>query len=273
MTATFAVPYRLEFDDGQYVWLDGNQKISGWDPVANAFSIPEIANCPYRTPTCEKACYVHGLKKYSPDTYQRYAHNERVLRSMTIDERTWAYDHGSPKRFTLAVALARYIKRHCLDSGFRWHVSGDIFSARYEDWISDVVDMSYPAKHWIYTRSFPLLLKLPHKKNLKLNLSADRDNYWLARRTWEEIKGAPAKPQIAFMAVEDGYVPEDLPEGSVVFPDYSLRERAISPAAGRTGSQWYQSLTPTARAGVCPVDFHSVREDRRCGPCRKCLPT
>ena len=264
---------QLEFDSGQYIWLDGNQKISGWEPVvANAFSIPEIQNCPYRTPTCEKACYVHGLKKYSTETYQRYQHNERVLRNMTIDEKTWAYDPGETLRYRLAVALSKYIKKNCLESGFRWHVSGDIFSDRHEEWIATVVSMSKPVKHWIYTRSFPLLHYLPREPNLKLNLSADRDNYWLARRKWEEIKDAPARPQIAFMAVEDGYVPEDLPEGSVVFPDYSLRERAVSPALGRTGSEWYQSLRPEARAGVCPVDFHGVREDRRCGPCRKCLP-
>ncbi len=257
MTAVQFITHKLEFPGG-HVWLDGNSKISGWKPVANAFSLVEIQDCPYRTPTCEKVCYVHGLKKYSPETHERYEHNSRVVR--------W-----TPNLKDIGPALAGYITEHCQETGFRWHVSGDIFSDNYAHWISDIVFFTPKVRHWIYTRSFPMIGWLLDVPNLRLNLSADRHNYWLARRVWEQHKDAPSRPHICYLADGDGEVPEDLPEGSVVFPDYSLRERAVSPAAGRTGSQWYQSLRPEVRAGVCPVDFHGAREDRRCGPCRKCL--
>ena len=245
------------------LWLDGNQKISGWEPVANAFSLVEIKDCPLRTPTCERACYVHGLAKNAPEVHARYEENSRLIRD-AIDQyqllaNGWYQDLGD------------YIRANCAEVGFRWHVSGDIFDAAYAWWIYHAVSWSRPVRNWIYTRSFHLLDPLVELDNLRLNLSADRDNYWLAKRTWDRIKDAPSRPQICYLAVGDGEVPSDLPPGSVVFPDYSLRERAVSPASGRTGSQWYQSLAPAARAGVCPVDFHGVREDRRCGPCRKCL--
>lgn len=247
------------------LWLDGNQKISGWEPVANAFSLVEIQDCPYRTPTCERACYVHGLKKYSPETHARYEENSRRMHDL-LGDGEWHLESGE-----VADELAQYIRENCAESGFRWHVSGDIFSRHYAEWIAFVVEESHPVRHWIYTRSFPLVGPLLDLPNLRLNLSADRHNYWLARRTWEEHKDAASRPHICYLADGDGEVPDDLPEGSVVFPDYPLRERSVSPAAGRTGSEWYQSLTPNQRAGVCPVDFHGVREDRRCGPCRKCL--
>ena len=264
------VSHRVDGPGGYHLWVDGNQKISGWDPRPNAFSLPEIASCPWRTPSCEKACYVHGLRKHRPDIAELYEHNSRTVREI-IDShagnQVWSSHFG------------QWIAENCSQTGFRWHVSGDVFSDAYASWIRDVVVKSVSAatvaglpepRHWIYTRSFPYVGTLVRARPyLIVNLSADRDNYWLARRTADE-HGL----RVCYLT-SDGTVPDDLREGDVVFPDYGLRERDLAPATARGESTWYQGLAPVARAGLCPVDFHGKSERRRCSPpggggCSKC---
>lgn len=259
------VSHKLEGPGGLHLWVDGNQKVSGWEPRPNAFSLPEIASCPYRTPTCEKACYVHGLRKHRPDIADLYEHNATAIREIVrsyCGGQIWSWE------------LANWVNANCLETGFRWHVSGDIFSPEYAAWIARVVFRTPEVTHWIYTRSFPLLAPLlPYSAerggNLAINLSADRDNYWLARRTANE-HGL----RVCYLT-SDGTVPDDLREGDVVFPDYGLRERDLSPAVARGESVWYQSLGPVATAGLCPADFYGKSERRRCSPpggggCSKC---
>jgi hypothetical protein len=205
-------------------------------------------------------CYVHGLKKHRPDVHALYEHNSRTIREAL---------HGRAGEW--AVHLAAWIRENCTETGFRWHVSGDIFSKSYAAFIATVALGSPSVRHWIYTRSFPYAAPLLRIPNLALNFSADRDNYWLAVR-YREIYGGAAR--ICYLTT-DGSVPTDLPEGSVVFPDYGLRERDLAPAVARGESTWYQSLTPQQRAGLCPVDFYGKDERRRCSPpgggaCSKC---
>ena len=259
---------RLDGPSGLHLYIDGNQKVSGWAPRPNAFSLPEIAACPYRTPSCETACYVHGLRKHRPDIADLYEHNFTTIKTILHDPNV--------SRYEWAVTMARYITEHCAETGFRWHVSGDIFNETYEAWIARVVDMTDGVRHWIYTRSFPLLDKLLglctagawDEGKISINLSADRDNYWLARR-FADLHGL----RVCYLT-SDGVVPTDLAPGDVVFPDYGLRERDLAPAVARGESTWYQSLPPEARAAVCPVDFYGKAPRRRCAPtggCDRCL--
>jgi hypothetical protein len=63
----------------------------------------------------------------------------------------------------------------------------------------------------------------------------------------------------------DGKVPDDLTDGSVIFPDYNLR------GGTRAGQEWFAGLSPQYKSFVCPVDFRGKAENRRCGPCDRCM--
>lgn len=270
MTMTAFCSARLD-GPGGYIFLDGNGKVTGGNgtfaaPRPNAFSIVQVEDCPFRTPTCEAACYVHGLESNAPNTHALYRHNSRMLRQLLanpVHRTVWAH------------LLADWITDNAA-AGFRWHVSGDITSELHAKWIAMVCDASPDVRHWIYTRSYPYIGPLLEVagSNLALNLSCDRDNLWLARR-FADKNGL----RLAYMVagdeprwVDDGelrkVVAPELPEGSVLFPDYALRGRDLDKP---TDAPWWQSLTPAQRRQVCPVDFFGGSPSLRCGPCKKCL--
>lgn len=247
------------------IWFDGNSKITAGNgtfesPVANAFSLVEVDDCPGSTPTCRAACYVQGLRKLSPTTHARYEENSRTMHALL--ERN---DGGL--LVAVAEAMAEYIERDCA-GGFRWHVSGDIFSPAYSRLVAMVIRWSPNTRHWIYTRSHTLIGPLLGLSNLALNLSADRDNLGsaiVARHN--AMMDGHAHPRIAYLADGDGRLPW-LPADSIVFPDYNLRGRGLDDP---TDAPWWQSLVPAQRKMVCPVDFFGASESLRCGPCKKCL--
>ena len=114
---------------------------------------------------------------------------------------------------------------------------------------------------WLYTRSFAFVGLLGFADNLTVNLSADADN-------WEEALACHQRTgaRLCYLT-RDGSIPE-LPENSVIFPGYPLRGRDL---ADPTSSPWWQSLTPAQRKMVCYADAFGQSEERRCGPCTKCL--
>lgn len=260
---------------GGYLWLDGNGKITADNgtvlhPRPNAFSLVEIQDCPFATPVCSKACYVHGLAKHAPDTHALYKHNSRMMREVVLPGR----------REEWASNLGDWISANAY-GGFRWHVSGDVFSEDYARWIRLVAWVS-GVPQWIYTRSFPYLSALLGRDpppNLTVNLSADQNNYWLARKYADEYG-----LRVCYLTT-DGTVPNDLRKGDVIFPDYSLRAprtkmveminadiaQPMTPSEQREASNWWQSLSGAQQRMVCPVDFYGKSEDIRCGPCNKCL--
>lgn len=257
--------YRLDVGGGEYLFMDGNSKITAWngtfdEPVANAFSTVQVKDCPGSTPSCRATCYVNMLEKFQPDVHAMYRHNSeairRVLRSSCWRESIWLF--------------GEYIRDQC-PGGFRWHVSGDVFSADYAYFLSRVVEYAWKTAQWIYTRSFEhvgYLLGVSTLRGgpLEVNLSADVDNYTEARRL-----ATRHGLRVCYMTL-DGTVPDDLRDGDVVFPDYALRGIGDSPGEMRDASAFYQGLSATARRGVCPVDFYGKSDEIRCGPCGKCLP-
>ncbi len=262
---------KVYINSEEFLWVDGNGKVTASNgtlanPKPNAFSIVEIEDCPYRTPTCSASCYVGGIREHAPDTYAMYKHNSRTIRELLAFRYLWSEALAAHS----AMHLAKWIRENCA-GGFRWHVSGDLFSARYAEWVANVASEAR-VPQWIYTRSFPYLEHLHTVSTkqggpLEINLSCDQDNYWLARR-FHEQHGY----RLCYLTV-DGTVPDDLPPSSVVFPDYSLRGAAgLSPSTQRVTSKWFQSLGARERGMVCPVDFYGKSEKRRCGPCSKCLP-
>lgn len=249
------------------LWLDGNQKITAGngsyaDPRPNAFSLVQVETCPGSTPTCREACYVHGLEAAAKSTHDLYRHNTTTIREILADVKvgTWWAHH-----------MAAWVRLNA-GGGFRWHVSGDLFDVQYAHWIGNVIALSPEVRHWLYTRSHYMTAIFVGLDNATINYSVDRDNYRDAIPYVEAHRANGHPVRLCYMVTGDGQVPSDLPEGSVLFPDYALRgSRGESPAAQRASSAWYQSLTGAQRRMVCPVDFYGKSEGVRCGPCSKCI--
>jgi len=243
---------KIEGPDG-YLWIDGNGKItvnggSLDNPKPNAFSLLHITDCPGATTTCKQLCYVFNLEKFAPETYELYEHNSEKIREIL----------DGPYLARWAQEMGDWITENC-NGYFRWHVSGDIFSAKYANFIRSVCLYSPDVQHWIYTRSFFIISKLCAIENLTVNLSADKDNYTHAKATSEAFDC-----RICYLTT-DGNVPDDLPDGSVIFPDYGLR------GGTEAGKLWFEGLSPQYKSFVCPVDFGGKSEKRRCGPCDRCI--
>ena len=255
---------RIDGPGGRHLFFDGNGKITAGngtlhEPRPNAFSLLQIDDCPYHTDTCGTACYVHNLEKAQPELYALYQHNSATIREILDD----GYD-----ALEWARAMGAWITENA-PAGFRWHVSGDVFSFAYAQFIADVVRASPTVRHWIYTRSFPIaspLLDVCTERggNLSLNLSCDRDNIEMAR-AFKRDNGAG---RLCYLVVEGDTVPADVAPDGVTFPDYALRPRQFATLAE---SPWWHDLAPELRGTVCPVDAHGKAENRRCGPCDRCM--
>ena len=153
---------RIDGLDGTHLYIDGNGKITAGNgsllaPKPNAFSLLQIADCPQSTPTCQKSCYVHNLEKAQPDVHALYKHNSEEIRRILADEQL-ANDW--------AMRFAHWASQNAA-GGFRWHVSGDVFSFEYAQWIADVCREAPNVKFWIYTRSFDFLEPLEKVSTLR----------------------------------------------------------------------------------------------------------
>ena len=107
-------------------YFDGNGKITrengSFDcPVPNAFSLVQVQDCPFATPTCKSVCYVHKLEKAEEKVYAAYRHNSVAIRRV-LENDVWFRDSVS--------GFSNWIQQHC-PLGFRWHVSGDIISEKH----------------------------------------------------------------------------------------------------------------------------------------------
>lgn len=286
-SATQFCATEIEGPDGTSLWLDGNQKITAGngtydEPMPNAFSLEAQAvaeaehtegtipgsHCPGSTPTCRKSCYVHGLEKHAKKTYELYRHNSAMIRRILDDEKLFA---------AWVAIMSSHIRAYC-KGGFRWHVSGDVFSPAYAKLIRGVCLDSPNVQHWIYTRSFapeilgPLYDVCTHNGgNLALNLSCDKDNFNEAMLASDYFNHASDQKQLRLCYLVEAanpIVPDDLQSTDVIFPDYDLRPRSVEDP---TAHPWWASLTLEQRKMVCPVDAFNKSETRRCGPCSRCM--
>lgn len=266
MSVKFAPPIGVKVSGDRVLWFEGNSKITAGNgsfdcPAANSFSLIHVEDCPGSTPTCRASCYVHGLEAKEPAVHALYRENSKALREILA--------MSTSNQVATAAAMAEFITAEASE-GFRWHVSGDIISREHARFIRAVCKMSPTVRHWIYTRSFNFAGPLRDVENLALNFSCDRDNYARARFVrghFGGLAGVTVKPRLCYLSA-GGEVPNDLPAGSVVFPDYELRGRDLDRP---TDAAWWKSLTPSQRQKVCPVDFFGPSKSIRCGVCRKCL--
>jgi hypothetical protein len=197
---------------------------------------------------------VHGLQKHAAEVYAKYQQNERVLHAILLDQNKPLFGQSAQK-------LGEWISASC-PRGFRWHVSGDLFSPAYAEWIKAVALASPQVLHWIYTRTLSLARQFEQSPNLVLNISADKDNYLKARKVAVENN-----LRLCYLT-QDGTLPEDLPDGAIIFPDYQVRGRALP---NPVDHPWWQGLGARERKMVCPADFFGQSEQHRCGVCRKCM--
>lgn len=261
---------RIDGLDGTYLYVDGNGKITRNngtldDPRPNAFSLRAQAvtdksvageDCPGSTAACRSVCYVENLALHAGSTYDLYEHNSVEIRRILADDllaNDWV------------MRMAHWITQNV--SSFRWHVSGDVFSLQYAEWIRDVCRESSTVEHWVYTRSLDFLVPLVEVStirggNLAVNLSCDQDNILDAVDASFDYTSLRAL-RLCYLTL-DGAVP-DLLDTDVIFPSYALRDGTLE------GRAWFAALPPSQKAMVCPVDYHSKNESRRCGPCPKCL--
>lgn len=251
---TYCFDY-VKLSGGNIFYVDGNGKItrsngSYDDPKPNAFSLPHISTCPGATKDCMKSCYVNALEENARKIYDLYKQNERTLHSVL-----------DLNPFDTSKVFGQWIAQNC-PGGFRWHVSGDVFNSNYAKFIVMVCENSPEIPHWIYTRSFHLVSVLTQAKNLTVNLSADSVNYGKAYKCHQD-NGV----RLCYLST-DGVVPETLPKGSVIFPDYSLRGKGLD---NPLEHEWWKSLDLYQKRMVCPGDFFGQSSRHRCGPCQKCL--
>lgn len=276
---------RLDGPGGLHLFFDGNGKVTAEngtlaDPRPNAFSLPassfgDAAHCPDSTPTCRAACYVDGLAKAQPDLYATYEHNARTIRAI-FDDLDWMDESCNSLADAWCLHVADWIKKNAA-GGFRWHVSGDVFSFEYAEWIADVVRESAPVRHWIYTRSFDFLVPLMEVStlrggNLAINLSVDKDNFAAgATASLEHADRDGNVPRLNYLVTSADEKIPPLGKDDVIFPDYPLRLSAKT----FEESAWWQSLDARDRGLVCPVDARGKAETRRCGlganQCGRCL--
>lgn len=259
---------RVDGPGDLHLWMDGNGKITSHngtlaEPKPNAFSLVQIETCPGSTPTCRKSCYVHNLEAAQKATHDLYRHNTETIAKILADAELAA---------AWASVVGAWISANA-PGGFRWHVSGDVYSAAYARWIVQVCNHTAGAVyHWIYTRSFEhvgILMRVSTLRggNLAVNLSCDADNFDEAERISTKYATAEGAPRLCYLTT-DGSLPATLEDGDVIFPDYNLRPRQFATLAE---SPWWQGLTPDQRKMVCPVDAHNKSEKNRCGPCTRCL--
>lgn len=290
---TAFVSARLDGPDGRSLFFDGNSKITAGngsfsEPAANAFSLVNVEDCPGSTEICRAACYVENLAAAQPDLFSLYRSNSTTIREILDDRKPPGPNvhRGGRRPDEWAWLVAEWIHQNAA-GGFRWHVSGDVFSLAYARWIRKVVERSPQVRHWIYTRSFTVADRpvpaaslgyvrfgsivdpLFGLENLEVNLSADADNYRQAKVFAERVEVMHGKrPRLCYMTV-DGALPPDLEHGAVIFPDYSLRNSRANPLTPAV--TWFDTLTPRHKQMVCPVDVGGKSERRRCGPCDRCL--
>lgn len=234
---------------GRRLWIDGNTKVSGPQIQPNALSLPAPLTCPGSTPTCRAQCYAHSANSKMP-LLMRDRFSENYTTIMLALE---AEPHDT------ACTLAGWIETHCQDVGFRWHVSGDVFSREYAAWIARVCRFSPSVRHWIYTRSFEHVEPLLGARNLSVNLSADKDNLINAFKCRAET----AAPGFTYLwtgePLDFGIRQSLLSVNPVIFPGYGLRKRDGAPLP-----------EPPHRRMICGADFFGQSEKRRCGVCVKC---
>ena len=146
----------------------------------NSLGIPAITTCPDATDLCKLVCYANTGFFRMDQAKNMYEQNKQSL--------DFFLKIGVQ---SAAKLFAAEVIKHNKSGIFRWNIGGDLYSDRYFRMICAVARLTPTITHWLYTRSFKLLLSnkwdivgYKDKKkfslvpeNLKVNLSYDALNY------------------------------------------------------------------------------------------------
>lgn len=160
--------------------------------VPNAFPLPVGSpdvggSCPGVTSSC-RDCYAAGTELLSSAFGRGASGNLDALQHL---ERCGTVRGAVDRVAGALLAVVRQSERLQQVDGvkapcFRWHSSGDIYSAVYARAIRRVMVQTPGVDHWIYTRSLSLVRWLvPVVDNARVLLSADSDNLDEVARTSE----------------------------------------------------------------------------------------
>lgn len=154
-----------------------------------AFSIDAIVSCPGRTALCEKLCYTAIWPMSAPGPKQfRERNYGYVIQALKVKDQL-------SKELITACLLTQ-------SKTVRIHDSGDFFSPEYVRQWYNTCEALPDIQFWAYTRSFAVpgickeLAKLATLPNVAIWISADADNWMLARSTYTN---SPEFAGIAFM--------------------------------------------------------------------------
>jgi hypothetical protein len=210
----------------------GNEKLGR---RVGTFSLPSVHTCHLgSTPTCRSLCYADSPQSHfsMPATQRRYWTNLAFTR-----------DHRFVPEMIGRIAGKKLV-------AFRWHVSGDLYSAGYAAKVLAVMSATPEAPAYIYTRAWrdagvravlATMAALPH---VQVWLSCDRDSGPPAA-----VPGTRRAYLQTLPGDEPGY-PVDL-----VFRDRPARRTVAKRVAG---------------ALVCPVE-NGVSHSVTCDRCRVCF--
>jgi len=234
--------------------------------VPNSFALPAGpiefgGSCPGHTSVCS-SCYALRLESGFPTLARMVARNLEVLRHLEVCGGARAM--GS----ALEVLVRRSVKMQRaagIDPSFRWHSDGDVFSAAYARAIRATARQFEDVPMWIYTRSTQYVRHLVGAPNLRVYISADRDNLRRAVRAANR-HGLP----LALLGA-DRFEVEQL-RSRVEVLGFEGPRFIVCPAAGKYQTDGH------GPAHVVGVDGRRRSLERgelargACDSCRVCLP-
>ena len=134
----------------------------------HTFALPAVMTCPIgaklrKIPgtVCSK-CYAKKGLSVMPDAkgsrLRNYLETRRALKSITKEE-NWV------------ETMANKIRGQRRGKGFfRWHDSGDMYSAPYFDMVLKVIRRTPEVQHWIPTKELPLIRRNIHRLPSNVNV-------------------------------------------------------------------------------------------------------
>lgn len=221
-----------------------------------SFTLPEGYTCPGKTKTCAATCYLgFGSFQFPAAKNSRNRNYQAVIALLKRNH------------YALADALIAVIKAAKTGS-LRIHDGGDFFSPAYAAAWNNTVRNLPQITFWAYTRSWSVpsinaeLVELASASNMKLWISADRDNYLSAIAHY---RANPEYAGIAFMQL-----PGDEDISKLVSAQFPTKNVVIFPAHGPGGKH----VDIVEDVPNCPAITKAIPESKTnpaCLVCRKCL--
>lgn len=149
---------------------------------------------------------------------------------------------------------------------YRLHWSGDVFSREYAEALVCAMRAVPDVSFWGYTRSTPFVETLLEAENLRLYVSADRDNIYVALRTYFDALRCVGgrRVALAYMASSDDF---DAAYGAARRL-HEVISRHADLESGDKSPEWPKTPPALVR---CPVDAGIMEIEESCSKCKLCF--